>query len=77
MIVSEESRFRRLPPELKPKQRLFFDGIRYSIETADLAYSRLRETLLQIVAVEDVSPEASDQRLLRQLFKMPGPLSIL
>jgi hypothetical protein len=64
MIVGKDSRLRRLPPELNAKQRLFFDGIRYSIETADLAYSRLRETLLQISgnSGNGVSPGVSNQR---------------
>jgi hypothetical protein len=35
-----------LPAALKPKQALFFDGIRFPVEMADLAYQRLRYTLL-------------------------------
>ena len=44
MIIGENSPLRRLPL-LNRKQTLFLDGIRYSIEMADLSYCRLRETL--------------------------------
>ena len=46
MLVGEDSPLWQLPVNLNPKRRLFLDGIRYSIEMADLAHSRLRETLL-------------------------------
>ena len=39
---------------------MFFDGIRYSIEIADLAYSRLRETLQGISKVEDEELRANE-----------------
>ena len=48
MIINDQSPFRRLPPHLDRKQTLFLDGIRYSIEMADLASSRLSETLFEI-----------------------------
>lgn len=38
----------RLPQNLDRKQMLFLDGIRYSVETAETAYSRLRKTLLTL-----------------------------
>jgi hypothetical protein len=41
VIIQDDSALRRLPSELDPRQRLFFDGIGYSIEIADLAYERL------------------------------------
>ena len=44
MIISENSPFRKLPL-LDRKTSLFLDGIRYSIEMADLAYSRLYSVL--------------------------------
>lgn len=46
MIISVDSPLRRLPSQLNRKQTLFFDGIRYSVEMADLAYQRLQSTLL-------------------------------
>ena len=42
MIIDEGSPFRRLPSELDRRQALFLDGIRYSVEMADLAHTRLR-----------------------------------
>jgi hypothetical protein len=48
MIISDESPLRRLPSGLNPKQKLYFDGIRYCIEMADLAYARLRRTLYEL-----------------------------
>jgi hypothetical protein len=45
MIISDNSQLRRLPAELNHKQTLYLDGIRYSIEMADLAHTRLRNTL--------------------------------
>jgi hypothetical protein len=45
VIVREDSPLRRLPEALEPRQASFLDGIRFSIEIADLAYSRLVGTL--------------------------------
>lgn len=45
MIIGPDSPLRKLPVNLDHKQRLYFDGIRYSIEMADLAYIRLKQTL--------------------------------
>lgn len=47
MIIDENSPLRRLPV-LNREQTLFLDGIRYSIEMADLAYCRLKETLYEM-----------------------------
>lgn len=44
MIIDENSPLRRRP-SINPEQTLFLDGICYSIEMADLAYCRLRNTL--------------------------------
>ena len=44
MIIGEESPLRRLPYKLNHSQALFFDGIRFSVQMADLSYNRLRET---------------------------------
>lgn len=45
MIIEKESPLRHLPADLDPKQATFLDGIRYAIEMADLAYSRLTQSL--------------------------------
>lgn len=44
MIINNDSPLRRLPP-LDPKTTLILDGIRYSIEMADAAYSKLHKTI--------------------------------
>lgn len=48
MIIGEDSPLRRLPAALDRKQVLFLDGIRYSVNMADLAYSRLQQTLYRL-----------------------------
>lgn len=48
MIIGDESPLRRLPGQLDRKQMLYLDGIRYSIEMADLAHLRLQQTLLDL-----------------------------
>jgi hypothetical protein len=47
-MISSDSPFRRIPIQSDSRQKLYLDGIRYSIEMADLAYKRLRNTLLDI-----------------------------
>lgn len=44
-MLSDDSILRRIPVTIEPKQALFIDGIRHSVEMIDLAYSRLRENL--------------------------------
>ena len=48
LIIGEGSPLRRLPANLDRKQMLFLDGIRYSVNMADLAYSRLQQTLYRL-----------------------------
>jgi hypothetical protein len=57
MIIGTESILRRIPSVINYRQRLFFEGIRFSIEMADLAHSRLRGTLPQITFMRDPSPD--------------------
>lgn len=52
MIISDTSPLKLLPSELNPEQSAFLDGIRYSVQMIDLAYARLRQTLLHL-AIED------------------------
>src|SRR3989442_1338100 len=40
-IINEQSPLKRIPGSLNDRQRLFVDGIRYSIEMADVAFTRL------------------------------------
>ena len=53
MLIADDSPLRRLPPELNRKQALFFDGIRYSIEMADLAHTRLLQILHDLAVNRD------------------------
>lgn len=55
MIISDESPLRRLPAGLDRKQMLFFDGIRFSIQMADLSYTRLLTTLKGLAENESSS----------------------
>lgn len=48
MIIRKNSPFRRIPDKLNRRQATFLDGIRYSVEMADLAYERLRQSLFVI-----------------------------
>ncbi len=47
-IIQPNSTLRRIPVSFNVRQRAYFDGIVYSIEIADMAYRRLRETLWSI-----------------------------
>ena len=52
MIVQANSPFRHLPVNLDSRQTLFLDGIRYSIEMIDIAYTRIRQTLYQLSHID-------------------------
>ena len=58
MIISEDSPLRRFPSNSENKQTLFFDGIRYSIEMAAVAYARLQQTLhgLTLSCIDSSTP---------------------
>lgn len=58
-LIENNSPFRKLPAELDIRQRLVFDGIRYSVEMADLAYMRLRKCLVKVSESNKLS-EAPD-----------------
>lgn len=55
-MLSENSILRRIPSTLDPKQILFIDGIRHSVEMIDLAYSRLRKSLTHL-ALSQITPD--------------------
>lgn len=48
ILLNRESPLRRLPVNLDKKIAVFFDGIRYTVEFLDIAYSRIYETLTQM-----------------------------
>jgi hypothetical protein len=48
MILETDSPLRRIPAQLNPRQILFFDGIRYSIDMVDMAHQRLVGTLYDL-----------------------------
>lgn len=48
MIVGKDSSFRHLPAALSEEQKLFLDGIRYSVNMADIAHQRLLNTLFSL-----------------------------
>lgn len=62
MIIDKESPFRKLPTELNRKQALYFEGIRYSVEIADIAYNRLR------IVLAEFSPSDSEREDKHLLF---------
>jgi hypothetical protein len=65
MIIEDDSPFHQLPAALNRKQTLFLDGIRYSVEMADLAHSRLQAALLQHTQnVESASEGATGEHYL-------------
>jgi hypothetical protein len=63
VIVNPSSPLRRIPAALERRQQLVLDGVRYSIEMADLAHSRLR-ACLDVLS----RPIKADQRMLTSAF---------
>lgn len=53
MIVPENSPTRRMPVTLDHRSILYLDGIRYSTQLVDLAYSRLEGTLEKLLHKDD------------------------
>ena len=68
MIIRTDSVLRRLPSELDPKRRLFVDGIRYAVEMADMAYSRLCQTLLALVVENRGRTDGLGQRIVSSML---------
>lgn len=60
MLIDERSPLRNLPLSADLRTKVFFDGIRFSIEIADLAYLRLRETLQNVSDVADQASRANE-----------------
>lgn len=57
VIIGPESSLRFLPAEMERRQVLMFEGIRFSIEMADVAHLRLRETLIRLTDAVDAPHE--------------------
>jgi hypothetical protein len=47
-LIGPDSKLRDLPQSVSPTQEMFLDGIRYSIEMAEIAYRRLYDHLVAI-----------------------------
>jgi hypothetical protein len=60
-LPERDSKLRRLPPALNERQSIYLDGIRYAIEMADIAYSRLAQNLLAYSIHSDTSPKKLTQ----------------
>jgi hypothetical protein len=60
MIINEDSPLRRLPSALDHKQALFIEGIRYSIEMADLSHKRIQPTLYRLARLSHKASSALD-----------------
>jgi hypothetical protein len=57
ILLGRQSVLRRIPVNIDPKQAIFLDGIRHTVEIMDVAYNRLRETLTKLA----LSPPTSDE----------------
>lgn len=63
-LIAPDSPLAHLPADLHPRQRLFFDAIRYSMSMLDVSFVRLMKLLIQVsyVQVRD-GEEGIDQDL--------------
>lgn len=76
MIIGPESPLRFLPAAMERRQALMFEGIRFSIQMADLAHARLRETLLGLTdAIQ--SPHEEVGRALEDAWSIIDSISRL
>lgn len=57
LLLGRDSVLRQIPVNVDPKQALFLDGIRHSVEIMDLAYGRLRDGLTHLA----LHPPAPDE----------------
>lgn len=55
ILLGRESPLRRIPINVSPKQAVFLDGIRHSIEVMDIGFGRLRNGLTK-AALEPLHP---------------------
>jgi hypothetical protein len=59
MIIGNDSPLRKIPTALNRRQVLFLEGIRFTVEMADLAYHRLQLTLPLLSNHQHLGSEAS------------------
>lgn len=55
-MLSKDSIFRRLPARMERGQAVCLDGIRHAAEIADLAHTRLQQTLTELALTKAESP---------------------
>lgn len=60
MILKLNSVLRSIPTALDRRQALFIEGIRFCIEMADLAHTRLGQTLIRMASVDNEESKSSD-----------------
>lgn len=63
LLLSTDSALRHLPVGISRKQALFLDGIRFTAQTAVLAYDRLARSLTEIGLQRRQDPGAIDEHL--------------
>jgi len=59
-IIGKDSPFRKLPCIFDKKQILFFDGVRYCVETVDLSFRKLYNILFDISKLKEEEHVPSD-----------------
>jgi len=69
MLIGDNSPLRRLPANLNPKQTQFCDGLRFTVEMADIAYQQLTAHLIPLsggqsgdIRVSAASPAVEPRR---------------
>ena len=60
LLLGRDSMLRQIPVNVVPKQALFLDGIRHTVEIMDVAYGRLREALTHLALHPPASNELPD-----------------
>jgi hypothetical protein len=55
MLIPPDSSLLRIPANLKNNQRLFIDGIRYSVQMFEVAYNRISSTLTTLHGEDEAS----------------------
>jgi hypothetical protein len=60
MIIAQDSTLRKIPSVLGHRQRLFLEGVRLTVEMADLAHRRLTSILPQLSFMQHLDPEETN-----------------
>lgn len=53
MLISQTSPFRNIPTVIEPKQVIYFDGIKASVDIVDLCFNRLKDSLYKATFESD------------------------